>query len=135
MYAQLHVVTAEEFAKRPWDVFDDSTPEKTIDSGKALYSSLGCNSCHTTNGAPSTGPTWKGLFVKNADGTVTGKKTEVIEGGKKETVTIDFDYIAESIRKPDQQKVVGFETQNMSPFDLDDRRIKAIIAYMKTLAE
>ena len=46
MYARMHVVTAEEYAKRPWDVWDDSTPELAIASGESLYKAL-CISCHS----------------------------------------------------------------------------------------
>ena len=130
MYAQLHVVTAEEYATRPWDKFDDTTPEKAAESGGNIYKAL-CATCHTNNGAVLTGPTWKGLFDKDGN----GKVTKVIEGGVEKDVTVDLAYITESIDKPDQKKVVGFETANMTRFDLDERRVKALIEYMKTLAD
>jgi cytochrome c oxidase subunit 2 len=126
MYAQVHVVSAADYAKRPWDKFDDSTPAKALESGQKLYTQL-CSSCHTTNGTVLLGPSWKGIW---------GKEEEVVELGQRKKVKVDEAYVLESIRKPDQKKVVGFEDKQMTSFDdkmLDDRRVKAIIEYMKSL--
>jgi len=124
MYAKVHVVSKDEFAKRPWDQWDPKNPAK---GGENLYKAL-CASCHTVNGAKLTGPSWKDLF---------GKEEDVIEGGQRKKVKVDEAYITESIRKPDQKKVVGFESANMTAFDdkvIDEKRVKGIIEYMKTLA-
>lgn len=133
MYAKVHVVTAEEYAKRPWDVLKDSTPEEAAASGKNIYTAL-CSSCHTVNGVASAGPSWKGIFDKQG----VGRQREVIlPDGTRQTITVDEAYITESIRTPNAKKVAEapFATANMSAFpDLDDRRIKCIIAYMKQLA-
>ena len=75
------------------------------------------------------------MFTKNNDGTYTGRQTEVLEDGQKSTITVDDAYIKESIAKPNQKKVVTFETQNMTPFDLDELRVRCIIDYMKSLAD
>jgi cytochrome c oxidase subunit 2 len=127
MYAKVHVVSAADYAKRPWDQFDDSTPENALKSGGNLYSAL-CASCHTTNDTILLGPSWKGIW---------GKEEEVVEAGQRKKVKVDKDYVLESVRKPDQKKVVGFENKQMTPFDdkmLPDNRVNAIIEYMKTLA-
>ncbi len=136
MYAQVHVVSAEEFnaAQRPWDKWEDATPQLAAKSGENLYKQL-CRTCHSTNGSLGTGPSWKGLYVKAADGTITGGQREVYVGGQKQTITVDDAYITESILKPDAKKAVGFEKNNMTVPAQDERRIKGIIEYMKTLAE
>ena len=137
MYAKAHVVSAAEFAKAPWDVWEDSTPELAAASGKSLYSQA-CVSCHSLNGSPGVGPSWKGLFVKQADGTVTGRQREVIEGGERKTITVDEAYIIESIHSP-AAKLVAEEPYNrggMPSFpNLDERRIRGLIEFMKTLAQ
>jgi cytochrome c oxidase subunit II len=137
MYAKVHVVTAEEFAKAPWDLWDDSTPAAAAKSGESLYRQL-CVSCHSVNGSPGTGPSWKGLFAKNADGTFTGRQREVLVAGQKQTITVDETYITESIRQPMAKLVAEapYDRGGMSAFpDLDDRKIKGLIEYMKSLAE
>jgi cytochrome c oxidase subunit II len=136
MYAKLHVVDGTEFAKRPWDVWLDSTPAEAAKSGENLYKQL-CASCHTVNGAPGVGPTWKGLFTKQGDAYV-GRQREVIEGGAKKTITVDDKYLTDSIQKPDLQKVAEepYVKNNMTAFpNLDERRVKGLIQYMKSLAD
>lgn len=140
MYAKVHVVSSEEFhqAEKPWDKWDDSTPAAAAKSGESLYKQL-CASCHNTNGAPgSTGPTWKGMFIKQPDGSFVGRQREVREGGETKTITVDEAYIVESIRFPEKKKVLeaAYARNNMTAFpDLDERKIKGLIEYMKTLAE
>ena len=135
MYAKVHVVSAEEFATAPWDKWDDTTPALAAKSGESLYKNL-CQTCHSVNGTPAVGPTWKGLFTKQGD-TFVGRQREVIEGGAKKTITVDEAYITESVRKPDQKKVAEspYDKNNMTAFpDLDERRIKGLIEYMQSLA-
>jgi cytochrome c oxidase subunit 2 len=145
MYAQVHVVTAEEFAKAPWAKWDDSTVAEAVKSAEGLYKQL-CVSCHSVNGMPGVGPSWKGLFAKGADGKIVGRQREVIEGGQKKTITVDDAYLQESIWKPMQKLAAEFPVGGMSDFpDLDparsadpkmaDRKVKALIEYMKSLAE
>jgi cytochrome c oxidase subunit 2 len=147
MYAKVHVVTAEEFAKAPWAKWDDSTPALAAESGKGLYQQI-CASCHSTNGSPGVGPTWQGLFIKNADGSYVGRQREVLEGGVKKTITVDANYIAESIAKPNAKIVAEspYDKGGMSDFpDLDParardpemakRKVAGLVEYMKTLAK
>jgi cytochrome c oxidase subunit 2 len=137
MYARVHVVSAAEYGAHPWDKWDDSTPAAAAKSGASLYSQI-CASCHSVNGSAGVGPTWKGLYVKNADGTIVGRQREVIENGARKTITVDDAYIIESIRKPDAKKVAEepYVRNAMTAFpDLDDRKIKGLIEYMKSLAD
>lgn len=70
--------------------------------GKGLYASLGCQGCHSLDGSPSTGPTFKGLF---------GSKSKLTNG---QTVTADEAYLLESILDPDKQIVQGYQPGVMS---------------------
>jgi mono/diheme cytochrome c family protein len=65
--------------------------------GEGLYASLGCQGCHSLDGSPSTGPTFKGLF---------GSKVKLTNG---QTVTTDEAYLLESIIDPDKQIVQGHQ--------------------------
>ena len=70
--------------------------------GKKLYTSLGCQGCHTLDGTKSAGPTFKGLYgsqEKLADGT---------------TAKADDTYLLEAITDPDKQIVVGYQRGVMS---------------------
>lgn len=141
MYAKVHVVSAEEFAKTPWNTFDDSTPEKAAKSGESLYKQL-CSACHQIN-APAAvlAPNWggaNGLFRKDGD-KVVGRERQVVENGQNKTVVADEAYIRESIRMPLAKLVAAYATKaNMNAFGpdkLNDRELNAIIEYMKTLAQ
>jgi len=69
----------------------------TSRTGKDLFTSLGCVSCHTLDGTKSTGPTFKGLF---------GSKVKLTSG---QTVTADETYLLESILDPDKEIVQGYQ--------------------------
>ncbi len=119
MLGKVHVVSAEEFAKAPWAILPDEPEER----GEIFYTNK-CAVCHTNDGTPSTGPTFKGLFGKE----------EILSDGTK--VIVDEAYIKESIRNPGAKIVKGFETENMTMFseeELPDDYINDIIIHLKTL--
>jgi mono/diheme cytochrome c family protein len=71
-------------------------------TGKDLYTSLGCLNCHTLDGSPSSGPTFKGLF---------GSKVKLTNG---QTVMADEAYLLESILDPDKEIVQGYQPGGMT---------------------
>jgi mono/diheme cytochrome c family protein len=93
--------------------------------GQKLYASLSCQSCHTTNGSKSTGPSFKGLY---------GRPTKLTNG---HSVTANMAYLLESIRDPDKQIVQGYSPGIMSsaikPGSVSVADAKALIAFIKTL--
>lgn len=90
--------------------------------GKLLYEKQGCSTCHTVDGTPKIGPTWKGLF---------GKQSSFTDGS---SVTVDENYIRESIVDPNAKIVQGF-VPSMPTYQgkLKDAEIDGIIAYIKSL--
>lgn len=96
--------------------------ESPTEMGRRLYAKKGCGQCHSADGAASTGPTFKGIFgelQKLADGT---------------DVTVDENYIRESILEPQAKVVAGYEPV-MPTYKgrLSDRDINALIAYVESL--
>jgi len=88
--------------------------------GEKMYNQQGCAACHSLDGSPKTGPTWKGLFghpVTLTDGT---------------SVTADENYIKTSILEPQSQIVQGFPPA-MPTFKgkLSDKKIEGLIAFIK----
>lgn len=97
--------------------------EKPADVGKTVYRDRGCVQCHSLDGTPGTGPTWKDVFGserKFADGT---------------TRVADEDYIRESILNPGRDLVEGFGN-NMPTFQgqIKDPEIAGVIEYLKSIS-
>jgi cytochrome c oxidase subunit II len=97
----------------------DMPPEEL---GRELYTMRGCIACHTTDGNPSVGPSFKGLF---------GSEVPMASG---ETVTADENYITESILDPMAKVRAGFQPI-MPPFagQLSEKEIAGLIAFIKSL--
>jgi cytochrome c oxidase subunit 2 len=111
----------EDYAK-----LEPNEGESPAEFGGRIYSIRGCNACHSIDGSPKVGPTWKGLW---------GKTESLTDGA---SVTIDGadgeNYIKESILDPNAKVVSGFAPQ-MPPYagQLSDQHIEALTAYIKTL--
>ncbi|MEW6367565.1 MAG: cytochrome c oxidase subunit II [Acidobacteriota bacterium] len=94
------------------------------EAGERLYRSRGCAQCHSADGRPGTGPSFKGVFGK----------TQLMKDGS--SVLADENYIRESILEPEARVVAGYDPV-MPTFKgrIKDQEITAIIEYLKTLRE
>ena len=90
--------------------------------GGDLAQAQGCRGCHSVDGSPSLGPTWKGLYGK----------TETLADGA--TVVADAEYLKQSIVKPQAMIVKGYSPV-MPPNNLSGEEVDALIAYMKDLSK
>jgi cytochrome c oxidase subunit 2 len=92
------------------------------DRGAMLYEKQGCSTCHTTDGTPKVGPSWKGIW---------GKSESMTGGG---SVTVDENYVRESLMDPQAKIVLGF-TPAMPTYKgkLSEKDIDGIIEYIKSL--
>ena len=83
---------------------------------------LGCASCHSTDGARSEGPTWKGLYgseVVLADGTA---------------VTVDEAYLRRAILDPQADVAPGY-SMAMPTVEVSDAELERLVAYIQTLSD
>lgn len=87
--------------------------------GKALAQSKGCVACHTVDGSPGVGPTWKGLFGK----------TETMADDSR--VLVDAAYLKNFIRNPKARVVKGF-APIMPKIDMSDDELAALVAYIQS---
>ncbi len=96
----------------------DALPPEEL--GQKMYNQQGCSGCHSLDGSPKTGPSWKGLF---------GKSETMSDGS---SVNVDENYIRESILDPQAKIVRGFGPV-MPTFKgkLSDKKISGIIAFIK----
>lgn len=90
--------------------------------GLALSQSKGCVACHSVDGKPGVGPSWKGLYGK----------TEVMTDDS--SVLVDEAYLKKYIREPNFKVIKGF-APIMPRTELDDAELSAVVAYIQTLAD
>jgi cytochrome c oxidase subunit II len=125
MLAKVVVMPPADFPKWFEDVREmcDGKPcESPVAAGQSIYNKRACVSCHSIDGSPRVGPSFKGLYGKTeqfADGT---------------TGTVDDNYIRESILNPSAKIVKGFAPQ-MPTYQgqLKDPQIEGLIEYIKSL--
>jgi cytochrome c oxidase subunit II len=92
--------------------------------GKALYTSLTCDGCHTLTGIRATGPTFRGL---------AGSQVKLKSG---KTVTADDDYLFESIETPNKEIVASFSALMeavIKPHSVSEEDARDLIAFIKTV--
>jgi cytochrome c oxidase subunit 2 len=98
-----------------------SGPEARLAHGKSLAQSKGCVACHTIDGKPGVGPTWKGLY---------GKIETMADGS---TALVDEAYLKDFILNPQARSVKGFPPI-MPKIPLNDDELAAIVAYIQSLS-
>jgi cytochrome c oxidase subunit 2 len=93
------------------------------ETGKALFSSLGCATCHRFD-IQGRGPNLKGVY----------NKPVLLEDGR--TVIANEDYVRESILNPTAKIVNGFKPI-MPTFQgiVSDEQLNALVAYVKSLGQ
>jgi cytochrome c oxidase subunit II len=107
----------EKWVKEQVEIANSLPP---VELGKRVYEKQGCNACHTVDGTPKIGPTWKGLWGK----------TEHLQSGS--STTVDENYVRKSILDPQADIVAGMPN-SMPVTKLSDREITGVIEYLKTL--
>ena len=90
--------------------------------GAKLAKDKGCLGCHSTDGKPGVGPTFKGMYQS---------RVTVRQEGTKVQVEVDDAYLRESIRQPEVKVVGGFQAI-MPPFpDLTDKELEALVEFIE----
>lgn len=119
MLSKIEVVSQEEFDK----FYASPIPPELL--GEQLVKGKGgCLSCHSIDGSPLVGPSFKGVF---------GRKSIVVTDGKEREVTVNEDYIKRSMIDPNSDVVMGFPPNVMVSQKgiLTDSEIQIIIEYLK----
>lgn len=127
----LKKLTEEQYLEYQKDpaAFVAAHPELKLETpaqlGRKLYERKGCKQCHTLDGTVLIGPSWKGLW---------GRQEALVDGS---SVTVEENYVRESILDPQKRIVAGFAGKYMQPYQgrITDREITMIIEFMKTLKE
>jgi cytochrome c oxidase subunit 2 len=95
--------------------------ENLLQQGRQLAQNYGCQACHSLDGSPSLGPSWKGLYGRN----------ETLADSS--SVTVDEAYLRESIRDPKAKLVQGYPPV-MVPYTFSQDELDALLALIKSLS-
>lgn len=97
---------------------------ESVARGQLLANERGCLSCHTTDGTPSVGPTWKGL---------AGSSRPLTSG---DSLVADDTYLLESIVDPAAKVVVGFDPIMPPDFRdvFSDQELNDLVGYIRSLS-
>ena len=101
---------------------DVGAGDPTTALGRGLAQTKGCLACHSIDGSPGVGPTWKGLH---------GKRATLADGSE---IEVDEAYLRRSIREPQAQVVKGF-APIMPPAQVSDDELAALVRYIESLGE
>jgi len=91
--------------------------------GKKLAEEKGCLGCHSLDGTPGVGPSFKGIM---------GRSVLVVTKGVERTITVDDAYLKSSILEPGADLVKGFPPI-MPPIPLKEEELAALLEYLKGL--
>ncbi len=98
-------------------------PVDLVEKGGNLAAAKGCLGCHTANGKPGAGPTWKGLY---------GSQREFADGS---TALADDAFIKNAIVNPKADIAKKFPDAMPDMFkNLTEEELNAIVAYIKSLS-
>ncbi len=123
-YVEVHASQAA-FEKKLAEI--NKAPAFPPEWGELLWSKKGCKQCHSVDASvrPGGGPSWKGIW---------GQDEKMADGS---TITVDENYIKQSIREPQAHIVAGYQGINMAAYPpslVKDAEVDAIIAFIKELS-
>jgi cytochrome c oxidase subunit 2 len=96
-------------------------------TGRQLYVADGCEDCHSLDGTPSTGPTWRGLY---------GSRVELASG---RFVTANAAYLVRHIVAPNAMTVHGYPGSVMAQAIAGDQlarrpaEVRKLVAFIESL--
>jgi len=128
MLSKVRVLPEREF--KAWYFSDLAAPDAATAAAVpgepravALLRAKACLACHSLDGTPMVGPTFKGLYgVRHA---------VVFKDGQREVVA-DEDFLRRVIRDPGSAVVAGYPPV-MPPAALSDAELKAVVRHIKSL--
>lgn len=118
MLAKMHVVNKDEYAKWVEDNKAKASSMTPAEKGEKLAKQ--CIGCHSIDGSPAAGPSFKGLY---------GSETKLSDGT---LVNTDEKFLKEKIINPKANLVDGYPPM-MPPYSFTDEELNAVVEYLKTL--
>jgi cytochrome c oxidase subunit 2 len=124
MVTKVHVHERTDF-ERWLEKAADPVGDRPLHVAGEEFFQTNCSQCHNVNGTAATGPPLNGVFGK----------THAMSDG--EEVTVDENYLRESVRNPGARIASGYESARSMPVfppaTLPEVKLDAIVEYLKTL--
>ena len=92
--------------------------------GRKLAQEKGCLGCHSLDGSPGVGPSFKGIM---------GRSAVVITKGTERSLVVDEEYLRRSIADPQADLVNGFQPIMPVYSDLKKEEIEALVEFIETV--
>ena len=92
--------------------------------GKALAGEKGCLGCHSLDGSPGVGPSFKGIM---------GRSEVVVTAGAEHTIVVDEAYLKRAILEPLADVVKGFPPIMPANTGMPAEQITALVEFIKSL--
>jgi cytochrome c oxidase subunit 2 len=96
--------------------------KKTRIDGRKLVQEKGCLGCHSLDGSPGVGPSFKGIM---------GRSVTVVSKGAERTIRVDEAYLRLSITEPAVDVVKGFQPIMPAFADLSKDELNALVEYLE----
>jgi cytochrome c oxidase subunit II len=123
MITTVEALPEAEFAEWLEHAAGGGKRDSRIDGNK-LAQEKGCLGCHSLDGSPGVGPSFKGI---------NGRSTLVITKGAERTITVDDDYLRQSILDPHADVVKGFQAIMPAFSDLSKDEVTALVEYLEEI--
>lgn len=141
MFSKVHVLNTADFngkLAQLSNIFVDPATKEPLPYhvvGQTLYKQSGCAQCHSVDGSPNQGPTWKGLWKRDHTFTDGSSLSKTASDAEFEA------YIHQSVLEPSAKIVSGFQNvmpnyaSSFSGSQQKDMRLTAIVEYIKSLGD
>jgi cytochrome c oxidase subunit 2 len=115
------ITTVEALPETEFAAWLNRVEQGTEHPGKELLEKHSCLGCHSLDGSPKVGPTFKGIW---------GRHETVLTGGVEHEIVEDENYLRRSILDPKADIVKGFPPV-MPVLPLKEEEIREIISFLK----
>lgn len=99
--------------------------EEILQKGAQLYTTNGCNICHSLDGSIVYGPSLNDIYMK---------EITVIRDGREQTLQADRKYLIRAITDPRYEKDVEYRNKEMPITALPREDVELLVEYLITLA-
>ncbi len=92
--------------------------------GHELLEKYGCLGCHSQDGTPKVGPSFKGIW---------GRSETVVTNGVERTITVDEAYLRRSYSRSESRLWSRDSRRSCRHFRLKEDELSALLEYLKGL--